>query len=93
VVVGVLVWELEVLGSHSLKDKRRVVKSLKERLQSRFKVSAAETNYQDLWQRAELSACVVSGERHHVDEVLDSMDRLVTSDMRARVIQSRRSYC
>lgn len=92
-VVGVIVWELEVFGAQSLKDKRRVVKSLKERLQSRFHVSAAETRHQDLWQRAEIAACVVSGEQRHVDEVLDSMDRLVTGDMRARVIHSRRSYC
>ncbi|MGH7465354.1 MAG: DUF503 domain-containing protein [Longimicrobiales bacterium] len=91
--MGVIVWELEVLASQSLKDKRRVVKSLKERLQSRFQVSAAETKHQDLWQRAEIAACVVSGEQRHVDEVLNSMDRLVTGDMRARVIQSRRSYC
>jgi uncharacterized protein len=92
VVVGVIVWELEVLGAHSLKDKRRVVSSLKERLQSRFRVSAAETRHQDLWQRAEIAACVVSGEQRHVTEVLDSADRLVTGDMRARVISARRSY-
>jgi uncharacterized protein YlxP (DUF503 family) len=92
-VVGVIAWELEVYGAHSLKDKRRVVKSIRERLRSRFPVSAAETAFQDLWQRAEIAACVVSGDRHHVDEVLDGMDRLVTSDMRARVIQSRRNYC
>jgi uncharacterized protein YlxP (DUF503 family) len=92
-VVGVIVWELEVYGAQSLKDKRRVVKSMKDRLQSRFHVSAAETRHQDLWQRTEIAACVVSGEPRHVDEVLDSMDRLVTGDMRARVIQSRRSYC
>jgi uncharacterized protein len=66
VVVGVIVWELEVFGAQSLKDKRRVVKSLKERLQSRFKVSAAETRHQDLWQRAEIAACVVAGEQRHV---------------------------
>jgi uncharacterized protein len=91
-VVGVIVWELEIFGSHSLKDKRRVVKSLKDRLQARFKVSAAETAHQDLWQRAELAACVVAGESSHAAEVLDSMDRLVTDDMRARVISARRSY-
>lgn len=91
-VVGVIVWELEVFGSHSLKDKRRVVKSLKERLQSRYRVSVAETGHQDLWQRSELAACVVSGERAHVVEVLDAMDRLVTGDVRARVISSRRSF-
>jgi uncharacterized protein YlxP (DUF503 family) len=92
VVVGVIIWELEVLGAQSLKDKRRVVKSVKERLQSRFRVSAAETNYQDLWQRAELAAAVVAGEQAQVTDVLDSMDRLVTGDVRARVISARRSY-
>jgi uncharacterized protein YlxP (DUF503 family) len=92
VVVGVIVWELEVHGAQSLKDKRRVVNSLKERLQARFKVSAAETRYHDLWQRAEIAAAVVSGEQHHVTEVLDAADRLVTGDMRARVISARRSY-
>lgn len=91
--MGVIVWELEVYGAHSLKDKRRVVKSLKERLQNRFHVSAAETKHHDLWQRAELAACTVSGEQHQVDEVLDGMDRLVLGDARARVIHSRRSYC
>ena len=92
-VVGTIVWELEVYGAQSLKDKRRVVRSLKDRLQNRFRASAAETRHHDLWQRAEIAACIVGGERRHVDEVLDGMDRLVTGDMRARVIQSRRSYC
>jgi uncharacterized protein YlxP (DUF503 family) len=92
VVVGVIVWQLEILGSQSLKEKRSVVKSLKERLQARYRVSAAETNYQDVWQRAELAAAVVSGEQSHVSDVLDAMDRLVTNDMRARVISVQRSF-
>ncbi|HUF49461.1 MAG TPA: DUF503 domain-containing protein [Longimicrobiales bacterium] len=91
-VVGVIVWQLEIIGSQSLKEKRSVVKSLKERLQSRFRVSAAETNYQDVWQRAELAAAVVSGDQHHVSEVLDATDRLVLNDMRVRVISVQRSY-
>jgi uncharacterized protein len=93
VVVGVIVWELEILASHSLKDKRRVVRSLKDRLQARFKVSAAETRHQDLWQRAEIAACVVSGEERHVSDVLDAMNRLVLSESRARVINAQRRYC
>jgi uncharacterized protein len=92
-VVGAIVWELEILGAQSLKDKRRVVNSLKERLQVRFKVAAAETRHHDLWQRAEIAACTVSSEQRHVSEVLDTLDRFVTGDMRARVISSRRSYC
>jgi uncharacterized protein YlxP (DUF503 family) len=91
-VVGLIGWELEVYGCQSLKDKRRVVKSLKDRLHDRFNVSAAETAYQDLWQRAELSACVVSGDRAHADSVLESADRLVNGDARARVIRTFRTF-
>ncbi len=91
-VVGVIGWELEIFGCQSLKDKRRVVKSLKDRLHERFNVSAAETDHQDLWQRAELSACVVSGDRAHADSVLESADKFVNGDARARVIRTYRTF-
>jgi len=92
VVVGVVAWELEVFGAQSLKEKRSVVKSLKDRLHDRFNVSVAETAYQDKWQRAELTACVVAGERRHAESVLESLDRFVAGDPRARIIDSYRTF-
>ena len=62
-VIGVITWELHLAGCQSLKDKRRVLKSLKDRLHDRFNVSVAETAHHDLWQRAELACCAVSGDR------------------------------
>jgi uncharacterized protein YlxP (DUF503 family) len=62
VVVGVIGWELQLFEAQSLKEKRRVVKSLKERLR-KFNVSVAETGQQDMWQRAEITACVVATDR------------------------------
>ena len=91
-VLGTIAWQLEIMGCHSLKEKRSVVKSLKDRLHQRFNVSVAETAYQELWQRAELTACVVAGERRHAESVLDSADRLVASEYRARVIETRREF-
>jgi uncharacterized protein len=91
-VVGVIVWDLEVVGAQSLKDKRRVVKSLKDRLHARFKVSAAETAHQDVWQRAQVAAALVSGEHRHVVDVIDEMHRLVLSEPGARVINATRSF-
>jgi hypothetical protein len=92
VVIGVIGWELEVYGCQSLKEKRSVVKSLKDRLHDRFNVSVAETGHHDLWQRAELTACVVGSDRRHVESVLESVDRLVASEARARVIDSYRTF-
>jgi uncharacterized protein YlxP (DUF503 family) len=88
VVVGLVVWELHLPGCASLKEKRQVVKSLKDRLHRQFNLSVAETGHQDVLQRAELAACVVSGERRHADSVLGAADQLVEDEARARIIDS-----
>jgi hypothetical protein len=78
-VVGVIGWDLQVYEARSLKEKRAVVKSLKDRLRDRLNVSVAETGHQDLWQRAELTACVVATDRRGAESMLDRADRLVES--------------
>ena len=92
VIVGVITWELHLEACHSLKEKRHIVKSLKDRLHQRFNVSAAETDHHDLWQRAELTAAVVSTERLHAERVLREADRLVAGASGARVIDTSTSY-
>jgi uncharacterized protein YlxP (DUF503 family) len=91
VIVGVIVWELHLAGCQSLKDKRRIVKSLKDRLHQRFNVSVAEVDHQDSWQRAGLACGVVANDRRHVEEVLGACDRLVHSEPRAHIITSETS--
>ena len=59
---------------------------LKDRLRARFNVSAAETDHQDLWQRAALTVAVVSTERAHAEQVLRDADRVVTSANGALVL-------
>jgi uncharacterized protein YlxP (DUF503 family) len=92
VVVGIATWELHVQGCQSLKDKRRVLKSLKDRLHQKFNVSVAETARQDLWQRAELTCAVVSTDRRHAQEVLSSADRLVSESGLVRIIDSTTDF-
>jgi uncharacterized protein len=91
-VIGVITWELEIFGCQSLKEKRSVVKSLKDRLHDRFNVSAAETAHQDVWQRAEMTACVVAGNKKVAESVLQSADDLVAGEARARIIQTYRQF-
>lgn len=86
--MGIVTWELHLNGCRSLKDKRQILSSLKERLHRRFNVSVAETDHQDLWQRAELSCCVVAESRRHAEEVLAAAHRLVASEPLARIIDS-----
>jgi uncharacterized protein len=91
-VVGLVVWELHVPGCASLKDKRQVIKSLKDRLHAKFNVSAAETGHHDLLQRAEIAVCVVSNDRKHAQSVLSSADRMVMEEGRARIIDSYTTF-
>ena len=91
-VVGLITWELHLDGCRSLKEKRHVLKSLKDRLHNRFNVSAAETAHHDLWQRAELTACVVSNERGHAESVLQEADRLVETAAGARIVDTSTSF-
>lgn len=91
-IVGLITWELHLDACHSLKEKRQIVKSLKDRLHQRFNVSAAETDHQDLWQRAEVSACVLSTDRRHAEQVLREADRLVDGAAGARIVDSSTSY-
>ena len=73
--IGVLTLEIRVQDSHSLKDKRHVVKSLKDRLRHKFNVSVAEIDYQDLWQRALVAIVTVSSDHAHAEQVLQTVER------------------
>ncbi len=91
-VLGIITWELHLAGCGSLKDKRRVLKSLKDRLHQRFNVSVAETDHQDLWQRAELTCGVVATDRRQASAVLSTADKFVASNGAVRVIDSTTQF-
>lgn len=71
--IGLLKLELLLPEARSLKDKRRVIKSLKDRLHNKFNCSVAETDGQDLWQRCTLAVCIVGGESRHVNSQLTAV--------------------
>ena len=66
--------------SQSLKDKRQVIKSLKDRIGNAFNVSVAEVAYQDLWQKATLGFAVVSNQTRHANEVLSKVVNFIERD-------------
>jgi uncharacterized protein YlxP (DUF503 family) len=77
--IGVITLELRLDESHSLKDKRHFVKSLKDRLRTKFNVAVAEIDYQDLWQRGLVAAVTVSPDRSHAEQVLQHVEREAAS--------------
>lgn len=85
-VVGIVRIELHLPGSRSLKDKRQVVRSLKERLRERVHASVAEVEHHDLWQRAALGLAVVAADGGQVRERLGLARSIVDSYLQAQVL-------
>ena len=68
--VGVCRIELELPASRSLKDKRHVVRSIVDRVRSRFNVAIAEVDHNDSWQLATIGITCVSNDPRHANEML-----------------------
>jgi uncharacterized protein len=91
-VVGTLLLELHLPSSDSLKAKRSVLNHVKGLLRTRFNVSVAEVDHQDLWQRAALGVAAVSGDGGVLDHLLHEIvtavereDRLTVLDYQIRI--------
>jgi uncharacterized protein len=76
-VIGILEIVLYLPESHSLKDKRQVVKSIKDKVRQRFNVAIAETDDLDLWQKARLGVCTLGNDRRQVNGRLDQVTNFV----------------
>ncbi|KPJ49351.1 MAG: hypothetical protein AMJ41_03135 [candidate division Zixibacteria bacterium DG_27] len=85
-VIGVLRLELYFPGSTSLKSKRQILKSIKDRTHSRFNVSISEVDNGDLWQRATLGVAVVSKDQRYANGVLSRIADKVEREDAAEVI-------
>jgi uncharacterized protein len=86
--IGVLTLELRLESSHSLKEKRHVVQSLKDRLRHKFNVSVAEIDHQDLWQRSTIAAVTVSSARENAEKVLRSVEEEAAAMVGAALVDS-----
>ena len=78
--VGVAKITLRLAGSFSLKDKRRVVNSVRDRVRSKFNVAVAEVDQNDAWQTAVIGVTCVSNNVRHADQTLDNVLSFIESD-------------
>lgn len=68
---------LVLAAAHSLKDKRMVLRRLKDRVRDKFNVSIAEVDAQDVWQRAVVGITLVGSDRKHTESAIDEVLRFV----------------
>ena len=78
--IGVLRVEIHMGECRSLKDKRRILRRIKDKLRNSFNVSVAEIGYLDKWQRAALGIVTISNDKKHLSESLDKIVNFIEGE-------------
>ena len=76
--IAFLTLELSIEAAQSLKERRQVVRSLKDRLRTSFNVSIAELDSAELWNRATIGVVSISGSRDYLDGLMKNVERQAT---------------
>jgi hypothetical protein len=94
VSIGLLLLECFIPESQSLKDKRRILSSLSERLRRQFNIAIAEVEYQDQWQRAQLAIVFVNTNWRMLQSSMSKLTEYVDRDRRVEVTNTEtRQFC
>ena len=80
--------ELHLPDAASLKDKRHVLKGLKERVRAKFEVAVAEVDHQDVWQRATLAVAYVSADARHANTVVSKALDFIEDNVEGQVLDT-----
>ena len=91
-IVGVLEIEIYLHGCRSLKEKRMVIRSVKDSISKKFNVSVAEIDFLDKWQRASMAFAKVSNSRSHTEEVLQKIFQLLDKNLNFEIIKYKFEY-
>jgi len=74
-LIAFLTLEIRIEGAHSLKDKRAVLRSLKDRLRAKYNVAVAELDADNAWQRATVGIVSVSTSKDYLDGLMQNVER------------------
>ncbi|MCU0596267.1 MAG: DUF503 domain-containing protein [Desulfobacterota bacterium] len=85
-VVGTLKIEFRIQDNHSLKDKRKILRSMVDRVKNKFNASVAEVGSNDDWQRIELGVTTVGNDRRHMDSSLSNILGFIESMYLAEIV-------
>jgi uncharacterized protein YlxP (DUF503 family) len=91
-VVGFLSLEIYFPYSHSLKEKRKIMKSFRDRVKNKFNVAFAELDYQDKWQRTRIGIVTLNSQKKPVDSLLNKIMSDAEENIDGEIINSQILY-
>jgi uncharacterized protein YlxP (DUF503 family) len=91
-IVGIMVLDLHAMSTHSLKQKRQIVTSIKEKLKHKFNISVIESSYQDLWQKIQLAVAMVSNSKVILEKAFAQIEDLIILNYPVRLVSVSKDY-
>lgn len=91
-MIGMLVIDLFNEQFHSLKEKRQLLSSLKKRLKNKFNIAIAESDYQDLWQKAQIAVVSLGLSRTIVDNTFKEIEDFIFLNYSVQITQMKIRY-
>lgn len=88
--IGILTIDILIPFSASLKEKRRVLKSLKDKLRNTFNISIAEIDYHDKWQRSRLAIANINQSKRKVESQLDIIINFIDRSGKVQLVDSQK---
>lgn len=91
-IAGKIVFEIFLPYCRSLKDKRKVVKSIKDSLQSNFKISIAEVDYEDMWQRSKFIIALAGKDTHFLNSRVQKIFDFLKNNPDFEILDFKKEY-
>lgn len=91
-VIGAMNLDLKIYHSQSLKEKRTILASLKDKLRQRFNISIIESDYQDLWQKCRFSVVMVANLKKTLDQTFDRVEEFILNHAPVEIINQEKEY-
>lgn len=91
-IVAVMTIDLFSENCHSLKEKRRILSSVKEKIRKRFNVSLIESDYQDLWQKIQITIVMAANRKAITEKSFAQIEELIFSNYGVQIIETKRMY-
>ncbi|HHU63138.1 MAG TPA: DUF503 domain-containing protein [Clostridiales bacterium] len=85
-IIGSCFIELYINGAASLKDKRKILKSIIDKIHNTYNVSIAEIDYNDMWHKAKLGVACVSNQTRQIHSILNNVINFIERDGRVEII-------
>ncbi len=86
-VIGAAHLQIRIPGNRSLKGKRKIVKSIINRLKNKFNISISEVGSQDMWQRCEIGISTVSNSGAKVESLLDKVLNFIEASYEVEILE------